>query len=86
MQSKILGAAKPLGFSMSARDRAAQVAERFAIKAFSSLQEMLDDANVNVVCVATPNHLHRDAVIQAAKAGKHVLTEKPPAMSLKRNG
>jgi UDP-N-acetyl-2-amino-2-deoxyglucuronate dehydrogenase len=33
--------------------------------------------------VGTPNHLHRDVVVQAAKAGKHVLTEKPPAMSLK---
>ncbi|MGB5873140.1 MAG: Gfo/Idh/MocA family oxidoreductase [Bacteroidota bacterium] len=65
------------------RERATQVAERFAIKVFSSLQEMLEDKNVNVVCVATPNHLHTDAVIQAAKAGKHVLTEKPPAMSLK---
>jgi len=65
------------------RERAAQVAERFAIKVFSSLQEMLEDENVHVVCVATPNHLHRDAVIQAARAGKHVLTEKPPAMSLR---
>jgi UDP-N-acetyl-2-amino-2-deoxyglucuronate dehydrogenase len=66
-----------------ARDRAAQVAQRFAIKAYVSLQEMLNDSNVRVVCVATPNHLHRDAVIQAAKAGKHVLTEKPPGMSLR---
>lgn len=49
------------------RERAAQVAEKFAIKVFSSLEEMLDDKNVHVVCVATPNHLHRDAVIQAAK-------------------
>jgi UDP-N-acetyl-2-amino-2-deoxyglucuronate dehydrogenase len=65
------------------RKKAAQVAERFSIKVFSSLQEMLEDTNVHVVCVATPNHLHGDAVIQAAKAGKHVLTEKPPAMSLK---
>lgn len=65
------------------QERAAGVAERFAVKVFSSLQEMLEDENVSVVCVATPNHLHRDAVIQAAKAGKHVLTEKPPAMSLK---
>ena len=65
------------------QERAAGVAERFAIKVFSSLQEMLEDENVKVVCVATPNHLHRDAVIQAAKAGKHVLIEKPPAMSLK---
>jgi len=32
--------------------------------------------------VLTPNHLHHEAVIQCAKAGKHVITEKPPAMSL----
>jgi UDP-N-acetyl-2-amino-2-deoxyglucuronate dehydrogenase len=74
---------KAVGVFDITRERAAQVAERFAIKVFSSLQEMLEDENVHVVCVATPNHLHRDAVIQAAKAGKHVLTEKPPAMSLR---
>jgi UDP-N-acetyl-2-amino-2-deoxyglucuronate dehydrogenase len=74
---------KAVGVFDITRERAAQVAERFAIKVFSSLQEMLEDKNVHVVCVATPNHLHRDAVIQAAKAGKHVLTEKPPAMSLR---
>ena len=66
-----------------AQDRAARFAEKFATRAYVSLQEMLDDENIHVVCVATPNHLHVDAVIQAAKAGKHVLTEKPPAMSLR---
>lgn len=65
------------------RQRAKATAEKFGIKAYTSLQEMLDDDEVQVVCVATPNHLHRDIVIEAAKAGKHVLTEKPPAMSLK---
>jgi predicted dehydrogenase len=74
---------KAIGIFDVARERAAQVAERFGIKVFSSLQEMLEDKSVNVVCVATPNHLHRDPVIQAARAGRHVLTEKPPAMSLK---
>jgi len=63
--------------------RAEQVAEKYAVRVFPSLQEMLEDSSVTVVCVATPNHLHRDAVIRAAKAGKHVLTEKPPAMSLR---
>ncbi len=64
-------------------ERAAQIAEKFAIKTFSSLREMLEEKAVNVVCVATPNHLHGDIVLRAAQAGKHVLTEKPPAMSLK---
>lgn len=65
------------------RERAAAIAEKFSIRVFDSLQEMLDDPAVHVICVATPNHLHRDAVVRAAGAGKHVLTEKPPAMTLK---
>ncbi len=71
-----------IGIFDISRDRAAKVAEMFGIKVFSSFQDMLEDERVHVVCVATPNHLHRDAVLQAARAGKHVLTEKPPAMTL----
>ncbi|MFA5688303.1 MAG: Gfo/Idh/MocA family oxidoreductase [Kiritimatiellales bacterium] len=63
-------------------DRARKIAEQFGIKAYRSLVEMLVDDKIQVVCVATPNHLHHDIVIAAAEAGKHVLTEKPPAMSL----
>jgi predicted dehydrogenase len=63
--------------------RAQKTAEEFNIKTFDSLEQLLNDENIDVVCVATPNHLHRDIVIKAAQAGKHILTEKPPAMSLK---
>lgn len=62
--------------------RARQLAEKFKVKVFASLTDMLDDKTVNVVCVATPNHLHTEPVLKAAAAGKHILTEKPPAMSL----
>lgn len=64
-------------------EKARQMAERFGMKkVYSSLEEMLRDEEIQVVCVATPNHLHRDTVIAAAAAGKNVITEKPPAMSL----
>jgi UDP-N-acetyl-2-amino-2-deoxyglucuronate dehydrogenase len=66
-----------------ARERAQKIAERFGVRIYATLEEMLADRNVDVICVATPNHLHRDTVLLAAQAGKHVLTEKPPAMSLK---
>src|SRR5512135_85891 len=72
-----------IGIFDISRERAGQVAEKFGIRVYSSLREMLLDGSVDVVCVATPNHLHRDTVLQAAAAGKHVLTEKPPAMSLR---
>jgi len=71
-----------IGIFDISRERAAQVAAKFGVRAFASLEEMLGDKRVQVVCVATPNHLHRDPVVQAARAGRHVLTEKPPAMSL----
>lgn len=65
-----------------AQARAKSIANDFGIRVYASLEQMLEDDRIDVICVATPNHLHRDIVIEAAKAGKHVLTEKPPAMSL----
>jgi len=64
------------------RERADKLAADFKVKAYYQLEDMLKDPAIDVVNVALPNHLHRDAVLQCARAGKHVLTEKPPAMSL----
>lgn len=64
------------------KDRADKMAAEFGIKAYYDVDSLINDNAIHVVCVATPNHLHRDAVIKCAKAGKHVLTEKPPAMTL----
>lgn len=40
-------------------------------------QALLRDPDVDLVCVATPDHLHADMVVAAAEAGKHVIVEKP---------
>ena len=42
---------------------------------------LIEDADVDVVYVATPHPLHRDLALEAIAAGKHVLIEKPVAMS-----
>lgn len=63
-------------------EAARKMAAQFDLKVYGSLEALVSDSAVQVVCVATPNHLHRDIVLAAAQAGKHVLTEKPPAMSL----
>ena len=62
--------------------RAAERAKAFDCDARSSLDELLADDRIDVVNVLLPNHAHADPTIAIARAGKHVLVEKPPAMSL----
>lgn len=64
------------------RERAAKLADEYGARVYDSLDAMLADASIDVVNVITPNHLHHDAVLACARAGKHVIVEKPPAMSL----
>ena len=62
-------------------------AEAFASKhgfqaAYHSVEELLADSRVDAVFIATPNHLHATHTRMAAEAGKHVLTEKPMALTV----
>ena len=53
-----------------------------AVTVYASLAEMLRHAGLDAVYVATPTPLHAEQVQQAAAAGKHVLVEKPMAITL----
>ena len=66
------------------QQRAAKLATDFAPQAriYTRLDDLLADPTVQVVNIVTPNHLHCDAVLKSVAANKHVLCEKPPAMSL----
>ena len=56
-------------------------ANKEGIKTYGSLEEVLSDKTVDIVLVATPNDSHRPIVIQALKAGKNVVCEKPVALN-----
>jgi phthalate 4,5-cis-dihydrodiol dehydrogenase len=51
-------------------------------EAFNSVEAMCDSPNVDAVYIATPNQLHARHVIAAAERGKHVIVEKPMALSI----
>ena len=51
-------------------------------KAYATAEELLADPEIDAVYIAVPNKFHVPLTIQALKAGKHVLLEKPFAMNL----
>lgn len=63
-------------------DRARAFADRHgAANAYDDLDAMLRDPAVDAVYIASPNALHAEQTIRAARSGKHVLVEKPMALS-----
>jgi predicted dehydrogenase len=53
-------------------------ASRFGFRHWTSdWREVLEDEDVDLIDIATPNHLHAEVAIEAAKAGKHIFCEKP---------
>ncbi|MBI2775709.1 MAG: Gfo/Idh/MocA family oxidoreductase [Chloroflexi bacterium] len=80
----IQGADRCRVLAIASRDpaRATEVAREAGIPtAHGSYEALLADPNVDAVYIPLPNHLHADWTIAAARAGKHILCEKPMAMT-----
>src|SRR5579883_140061 len=60
-------------------DRLAEARNKYDVAGYSSLEELLDRADVDLVTLCTPSGLHPEQAIQAARAKRHVMTEKPMA-------
>jgi len=68
-----------------AREKAESLAAAFGKpKVYTKPSDLLADPNVDVVCVCTPSGTHTDLGIEAARAGKHVLVEKPVGIDLQK--
>ena len=60
---------------------AARAATRVGAEAFTDYADMLRRSDADVVTICTPHALHADMAVAAAEAGKHVLVEKPMALT-----
>jgi len=65
------------------RDKADMFADQFGFAgATSDWRDLLADPKVDIVCITTPNKVHKEMALAALQAGKHVHLEKPMALTL----
>lgn len=64
--------------------KAQKFAEEHGCRAYATFDEMLDDKEIHVVTICTPSGAHLEPAIAAARAGKHVLVEKPLEITVSR--
>ncbi len=69
------------GYYDPKKERAQKMADQYGGKVYDTLEELLSDKEIQAVSVCTANKYHAPVSIAALKAGKHVLCEKPMAVS-----
>ena len=64
-------------------EKAREAMEKYGAGYFTTrYEDLLGDPTIEAVIITLPNHLHHSATLDAAKAGKHILIEKPMAMNI----
>ena len=58
-------------------DKAREFAARHGLRMLASYEDVLRDPDVDAVVLATPHSMHTEQIVAAARAGKHVFSEKP---------
>ncbi len=79
-----ISGAKLLGCFNQSPDKAVAFAAEYGCKAYDKLDQLLADPAIQVITICTPSGAHLDPAVAAARAGKHVLVEKPLEITLDR--
>ena len=64
------------------QDKADKIGNQFNVPPFSDMDEMMNAIDIDVVVVLTPSGLHAEHAVNLAKYGKHIMVEKPMALTL----
>ncbi|MCK5812282.1 MAG: Gfo/Idh/MocA family oxidoreductase [Clostridiales bacterium] len=78
------GLGKVIGACSKSKPSLNSFCEKYMITPYKTYEDMLADKNINVICICTPSGLHYDHILKAAKARKHIVVEKPMAISSKQ--
>jgi predicted dehydrogenase len=79
---------KPVALVSGDREKAKKIAAQYGIKEssiydYTTYDQLAQNAEVQVIYIVLPNSMHAEYVVRGAKAGKHILCEKPMATSAK---
>lgn len=64
-------------------EKARLLADKYRVTAYSSLEEVLNQEDIDAIDICLPTFLHKEYVIKAAQLGKDILCEKPIALTVK---
>ncbi len=79
---KRISGAKVVAFFEVVSEKAQDFKGKYSIPHYSSLLRLFEEQDVDIVDICLPTFLHRDYVLQAAQAGKHIICEKPMALNV----
>lgn len=66
------------------KEKADTFAAKYSCKSYNTLEEMLANSDIDIVCICTPSGLHLEPALKSIQAGKHCLIEKPLEVTLEK--